>query len=417
MAYTEVTTKSWGDRLGGAFKGILGGIVLFLAATVLLWWNEGRTVRTGDTIAEARLVTQSVDDVSTVNSALENQLIHASARAETTDILTDTQFGVNATAISLKRNVEYYQWVENAQSETRKKLGGGEETVTTYTYAKKWVSSPISSGSFKDPDYQNANSVLVTVEDETLYAPTVTFGGYILPDFLKHAVGGAIPLNVELSPENQLVLEQNLGLSSSFLYENIPQNVHVQSNTIYLGRNPGAAQVGDLRVSFTQVPPAEVSIIAKATGDTFASFVSSNGQKFNRLSMGKISAEEMFADAESENTMMAWILRVVGALLVITGLRMILKPLSVLADVIPAIGTLVGMASGLVASFIGAAWSLLVIAIAWIRFRPVLAISLIVISAGLLVAMFFLGKGKKKQTPPQTPTPPQAPTPPPTPAA
>ena len=31
-----------------------------------------------------------------------------------------------------------YQWVEDSKSETQKTLGGGEETVTTYTYKKEW---------------------------------------------------------------------------------------------------------------------------------------------------------------------------------------------------------------------------------------------------------------------------------------
>ena len=45
MAVTEVTEESWFSRLGGAFKGILTGIVLFILAIPLLFWNEGRAVR------------------------------------------------------------------------------------------------------------------------------------------------------------------------------------------------------------------------------------------------------------------------------------------------------------------------------------------------------------------------------------
>ena len=45
-----------------------------------------------------------------------------------------------------------YQWKEHESRETRKKLGGGTETVTTYEYKKEWASGRIDSSSFKKTD-------------------------------------------------------------------------------------------------------------------------------------------------------------------------------------------------------------------------------------------------------------------------
>ena len=45
MAYTETKNTSWGERLGGAFKGVATGLVLILLGSWLLWWNEGRTYK------------------------------------------------------------------------------------------------------------------------------------------------------------------------------------------------------------------------------------------------------------------------------------------------------------------------------------------------------------------------------------
>lgn len=42
MAVTEVQTESYFSRLGNSFKGIGGGLLLFLIAFPLLFWNEGR---------------------------------------------------------------------------------------------------------------------------------------------------------------------------------------------------------------------------------------------------------------------------------------------------------------------------------------------------------------------------------------
>lgn len=45
-------------------------------------------------------------------------------------------FGIKVGAIALQRSVEYYQWVEVAKKTKKDKLGGSEETVTTYTYER-----------------------------------------------------------------------------------------------------------------------------------------------------------------------------------------------------------------------------------------------------------------------------------------
>ena len=136
-SYTEVTSTSWFSRLGDSFKGIGTGFLLIIAATALLWWNEGRTVRTGDAIVEAQLATEPMPAITKVDSAFEGKMVYATGRAVTKDELTDPVFGVKVNAIKLRRKVEYYQWVEHRRSEKRQKLGGGEETVTTYTYSRE----------------------------------------------------------------------------------------------------------------------------------------------------------------------------------------------------------------------------------------------------------------------------------------
>ena len=63
MAYTKTTTTGYGQRLSGSLKGIVGGLVMFVAGTCLLWWNEGRAVKTAKAIKEAQSVAVHVDDV------------------------------------------------------------------------------------------------------------------------------------------------------------------------------------------------------------------------------------------------------------------------------------------------------------------------------------------------------------------
>ena len=176
MSYQETTTTGYGQRLKNSLKGIVAGFVMFIIGTVLLFWNEGNFVKTKQSIQEAEGAMVPVSDVSRVDAALNGKLIHASAFADTQDVLTDELFGVNEKAISISRKIEYYQNEEHSSSTTQDKIGGGQETVTTYTYEKAWVSTPISSSGFKDPEYKTSNFVLTTVENRTDYAKNVTFG-------------------------------------------------------------------------------------------------------------------------------------------------------------------------------------------------------------------------------------------------
>ena len=52
MAYQEQKTTGYGTRVGNSFKAIGTGFILFCIGTALLWWNEGRTVKTEKMLEE-----------------------------------------------------------------------------------------------------------------------------------------------------------------------------------------------------------------------------------------------------------------------------------------------------------------------------------------------------------------------------
>ena len=148
MAYTETTTTGYGSRITSSLKGILTGFLLVIAGTILLWWNEGRAVKTAKSIKNAVEQTTPVADLATYNQALNGQMICASGFATTNDFVSDPYFGIGETAIRVERKVEFYQWIEHSQTKTEDKVGGKQETTTTYTYSQGWTSSPINSGEF-----------------------------------------------------------------------------------------------------------------------------------------------------------------------------------------------------------------------------------------------------------------------------
>ena len=88
MAFTETRTTGYGSRLSNSCMGIPMGIILFLVATALLWWNEGRAVRRAQDIKLVAKTAQSIGDISNANASFDGQLIHTTGTAATEDILS-----------------------------------------------------------------------------------------------------------------------------------------------------------------------------------------------------------------------------------------------------------------------------------------------------------------------------------------
>lgn len=378
MAYTEKRTISYGSRVKSSFGGIGTGFILLIAATVLLWWNEGRAVKTAKMLEEAEGVAVHMPDVNVYDAEYEGKLIHANGTVITLDSLIDTDFKVGVTGMFMTRDVEYYQWVESESSKTEDKLGGSQEVTTTYTYAKQWTSKPVNSSEFKDPEYKNANNagVRCQVENKQLSAQNATIGAYKLPEQMISAFPRSSNLPLKLTLQSDSLRQIN-------------------NNVIYFGKNPDAPEVGDVRVEYHYVPAKNVvSLIAKVQGDTFTRYTAKNGKSFSSIVAGEKTMEEMFESEKAGNTMLTWVLRILGFILISAGLKMVFDILSTLLKVVPFLSSIMSWGVGLICNIIAFAWTLIVVAIAWLFYRPILSLCLLAIVGA--VVYYFATKGKKK---------------------
>ena len=450
MAYQEIKTVGYGSRVGSSFRSIGTGIILFLAGTALLWWNEGRAVKTERMLEEAGSAYVEMENPNKKDASLDGELICGTAMATTEDSLSNSQFGVGAKAIALKRRVEYYQWVEHASSSSEDKLGGSQETTTTYSYSLEWVPSPVQSSEFKDPAYQMKNMVLTTYEDSEQYAENVSWGAYKLSKSLISMISSREELQLSISEDLLKQLDQSTQTAYERFYgvqkdqqpvqqpvqqqaiidsvrallsdsakavldslqavndsinkqmENANNKkdlkyIHQAGNVLYFGRVPSSPEAGDVRITFEVVVPAKVTVMAVVDGDTFKPYKAKNGKRFQTLVMGKKSGDEIIDEEKEVNNIFLWILRIVGALMVIGGLKGIFDFIITILKVVPFIANIIGWGIGVVCTVVGIAWSLIIIAIAWLFYRPLLGISLLVL-AGFLVWVFaFKGKDKLKE--------------------
>ena len=436
MAYTETTTTGYGTRVGNSFKAIGTGFLMFLAGTALLWWNEGRAVKTEKMLDEAGGAYVEMTNPEKKDASLEGELICGTAMATTEDSLSDNQFGIGAKAISIRRTVEYYQWVENVKETKKDKLGGSEEVTKEYTYKKEWVSRPVESSDFKDPAYQKKNMVLTTVEEDEKYAENVSFGAYKLSESLIHSISSREAMELAISEDllkqidkstqtayerfygvqqkNQQPVEQpavtaEVSDSAKAVNDSINnamanaenkkdlEYIHQAGNVLYYGRVPGSPEVGDVRVTFEKVVPAKVTVMAVVDGDTFKPFKAKNGKRFQTLVMGKKTGDEIIEDAKATNSFWTWALRFIGALIVIGGLKGIFGFIEMILKVVPFIAGIFGWGVGIVCTVVGVVWSLIVIAVAWLFYRPLLGIALLAVAGFLIWVFAFKGKDKLKE--------------------
>lgn len=404
MAYQETVTTGYGTRVKQSFKSIATGFTLFLGATAMLWWNEGNSVKTADMLEEAQAVCVEMGNPNKKDASLEGQLVCGTAMTATTDLLTDKDFGFSVNAISTKRKVEYYQWHETKTEETKEKSDGSEKKIIAYDYRKDWSPSPIGSSNFKQ-HYGHVNVVLAEFDDDEQWAEHVSFGAYNLNNSLIHSINTYEPLRPDLSDDVLRVLDKTIQASYERHYtkkEDLNSNdynfVHVNDNQLYLGLDPNAYKVGDVRIKFEKVAPAhEVTVVAVVEGVGFKPFKAKNGYTLEKLVMGRKTMDQFFEDEQETNTFNTWAYRVLGIVMVIGALKLIFGFVVTLTRIVPFLSTIVGWGVGVICTVLGVVWSLLVIAVAWLFYRPIVGIALLAI-AGILVWIFALGgKNKLKQ--------------------
>lgn len=375
-SFREVTYTNWFTRIRDSIGGALIGIILFLVSFVVLFWNEWRAVDTSRSLAEAGGAVVSVAN-DKVDPANEGKLVHLTGEAKTDETLTDETFGVSAQAIRLIRQVEMYQWKEEKKSESRNKIGGGQETVTTYTYHKQWSGEAIDSSAFKEAaGHQNPKEW--SVKTERMNAKEVKLGAFVLSPTLVAQLTQSEPLSVA---EEQF----------KKLPEAKQKEWKLVEGKLFRSADPSNPEVGDLRVTFSVVKPQKVSILSEQKGNSFVPFQpKSASHAVDMLNTGEKSAKQMLTEAEQQNTALTWILRLVGFILMGVGIYLVLAPLQTFANVLPFLGGMVGFVLGAFSCVCAGMLSSVTIAIAWLFYRPLIGIALLAVAALGGVGLFFL---------------------------
>lgn len=416
---TVSSHHSYGSRVGNSLKAILWWIVLVIASIVLLFWNEKNYVEQKAALEEWAAVVQEAT-INQINSELEWQEIHVSGEtASNAEALKDDTFWVVTDNLKLKRTVEMYQWYEDEHESCTDNYWWSEDCETTYTYDTKWSDEHISSNNFyqttnhENPstwDYESAERVK---EPITLWA--YTLANVFVNQLTDYKTINLSEQNITTPEKYQLIANQKTQSNdtvednnNSYLYWDSEtttttsasnERFHINGDIIYIWLDPSKPAVWDLKITFSSVKPSTVSVVWKQMGSELTSYKVSNWRNINLLSQGNVSAEDMFIEAQKENKMMTWIIRLIWLVLMYCGFAMLFKFIETIAKVLPFLANIIWVWTGIIALWLTLIVWFVTIWISWLIVRPIVWICCLVVAAGWIFLLVKSKKNKKEITP------------------
>lgn len=327
----------------------VGGVVLLAAGVGIFLWNEAATKRRAAGLASA---SKDCVTVSKVEAANEGKLVHVTGPV-TGAKLTDKDFDVSAEgALTLTRKVETYQW-----KETSKSTGKGKDKKPTYAHEKVWSEKKIDSSKFKER--QGHENLAPAFPSKTWKADKVKLGPFTLTPDRAAGLAPAKALPVPSLTWGLTFMDQtgkgepNVAVTcvvcnkslkrlgglrdhqkakhpkASVLALNTSQGLKLfplglwkdKTRTgLFVGNNPTAPQVGDLRISFLAAQAKEGTGVGQQKGDALVPYTTKSDSTIFALRAGKATQEQMFANLESGSAASGWLGRIVAIVIALIGL-------------------------------------------------------------------------------------------------
>jgi len=441
------TSTSWFQRLQDSLTTFVIGIVLIVFSIPVLWFNESRVAQMESLISIGKSQARSVGGKAAVTEN-RNWLVHVDGEtAKSAATVSDRQFDVSfdRNCIRLSSTVEVYQVIEHSKSEEREKLGGGKETITTYTYVEEWSSSHHDSGSYQDITKRiNRKPQGLDVGDHYQDCSRVELG------------------------EGFLLSEELVGQCSNWRSagERLPEAVKTKGSKLEFKKadhqyfycrsshHDSPSQIGDARVSFRYVPDHEATVLALQVDgsdelrDTFmayrlikrgwfglsedvekkallkqakkslsdlASEASCTGclaclccacnlvvrccqsllmPELYHLFDGSLDLDECFAIITSRLTMTKWCFRIGGWMMMFIGLYSLFSPFLNLIKVIPFLGPLAASLGGWLIYFLCFLFTAIIasaiVIVAYLFYHPLMALVYGVLSAAAVTGVCML---------------------------
>ncbi len=360
------------------FIGLFWGFLFCLTAIGGMSLNQQEAVYRAQTLAEGenRVIEIETYLVEPVN---EGKLIHLTGEVRVNEILKDTLFDITAVnVLAFRRVVKMYQWTE--------KVSKKQDDTLDYRYDKIWLEQLIDSSLFElSQEHHNPAAMLIT--GQVTRAKQVKLGEFILPHNLidKMTPSQWLPMTA-LSfwqvPEN---LASRLG----------EQKIQFYDGHYYIGHDSSLPQIGDLQIQFEMIPPETISVVAKQVNSSLMPYQTQTAGEIELFELGTVSAEQMFYNAKKQN-FFDILSESFGRFLIMgLGFYILFIALWLSKNTLPILGNPDNLKGWLISVVLAAVVSLILIALAWIDYSPLIGRTLLVIAVCLLYFFKFARKSKQ----------------------
>ncbi|EDO30463.1 predicted protein [Nematostella vectensis] len=336
------------QNIQSSFAASLVGIGLVLTAFPVLYWNEGRAVQTSLSLDEGLRAVIPLHSINEINRKNQDKLVHLVGHLHTDKV------------------------------EEMLKI------LRSWFFNKEWLSHIVNSHQFDNP-HGHQNPTSMAVSSQTQEAAPVHVGAFTLSRGLISKIDEFHPLPAKSAPSGK--------------------DVKVVDGIFYHSLNgPYNPTVGDVRVRFSFAgfcgaagsqlsEPMTVSIVARQHGGTLSYYRTQSGDTLELLYPGEMTAKEIFYAEHSANSVLTWVLRVVGWFLMFLGFLLMTSILTTLVSWLPIIREIVGLGVTLICFCLATSFSLVTIAIGWIAHRPVLGVALLAAAA----VPFYLSRQRNRK--------------------
>jgi len=365
---TQIQKNGFFKRLLNSIGGIFIGILLIFANLYFLGKNEARSIGQIRAIDEVEK-TAIMISADNVNSQNDGKLVILSGAISDFTNQTDDFYNVVSNSYVLARKVAMYQYQEQ-------RTGSDTDAEVKITYPTSWHYEHINSDSYPadcvNPRWPSGDEFQRYIK----FASSARLGAFNINEAQLKTIGSVSDISVPADAK----------IPSGF-----------RKDGIYITNESNPPTVGNIRVSFATNIAKDMTLIGRQSGSNIEDYITKNKKTFNEIRAGILTKEELVETYRGENATKTWMLRFLFTALVCSGFAMVFKPVEVLLKVIPFLGKYIAGFTRWVANFIGillgVTLSLIVILLSWVLVRPLYAIILLVVVAGLI---YLIVKMKRK---------------------
>ncbi|PAA51026.1 hypothetical protein BOX15_Mlig003867g1, partial [Macrostomum lignano] len=347
---------------------------LLLSGCCLAYWNEARAV------ARDRILYEGLERVTSLPAAEyhstgnEGRLVHVSGQLTVSGWCLDPEFRVRLRAYRMQRTVEMYQWREELEHSEVTQPDGSSRTESVPVYRTDWLPYLVDSRQFQEQrQHQNPRSLPHASINFT--ADAASLGAFELaPVFLDQLTADTALKN---PPSSEVPLEE----LSKRGYQWLDGHLYAA------GSDPRRPQVSDARIrwSYGGLAGEAVTIVGRQSGSSLAAFPVPDGEidSIALLARGYQSPRRMFAWQLAKSRLHLWLLRAAAWLLMLIacfvpgsrGVEILLWRLA------PPLRPLLALPPVTLYVCLSGCLSLAVTGVAWLRHRPVMGLTLMLVCA------------------------------------